>query len=225
MTEEEIVRKELKKTLRTSQKLFHLLFKKNKPGTTKQNWAYFLFFSPQPPPTYEESIRQSVELTYDIFPSCLDISPPQCIYARSNVTNPVRSDGTVLSVWRRLSASAARRRGEFGSFKHGVDDWFIAGCFTLTGRSYSSDGPTKEELHTTQGLNSCSWPRLNVVKSGRLTRRTLDVERNNEVAGTPAATTGLKRFLQREPSFAHDFILEHLFSSAVPSPEATLSSF
>lgn len=135
-----------------------------------------------------------MELTYNIFPSCLDISPPQSIYARSNVTNPVRSDGTVLSVWRRLSASAARRRGEFGSFKNGVDDWFIAGCFTLTDRSYSSDGPTKEELHTTQGLNSCSWPRLNVVKSGRLTRRTLDVERNNEVAGTPAATTGLKRF-------------------------------
>ncbi|XP_075879855.1 uncharacterized protein LOC142886675 isoform X2 [Nelusetta ayraudi] len=52
----------------------------------------------EPPPTYEESIRQSVELTYDIFPSCLDISPPQSIYARSNVTNPVRSDGTVLSV-------------------------------------------------------------------------------------------------------------------------------
>ncbi|KAG7243711.1 hypothetical protein INR49_011268 [Caranx melampygus] len=34
----------------------------------------------EPPPSYEESIRQSVELPYNILPSSLDISPPQSIY-------------------------------------------------------------------------------------------------------------------------------------------------
>lgn len=95
-----------------------------------------------------------------------------------------------MPVWRRLSARAARRRRETCSFKTRVD-WLI---HHWTDRS--PDGPTKEELHATQGKNSCSWPCLNVfVKSGRLTRRRLDVAGHREVAGTPAATTGSKRFV------------------------------
>ncbi|XP_026180584.1 uncharacterized protein LOC113140795 [Mastacembelus armatus] len=37
----------------------------------------------EPPPTYEESIRQSVELPYNILSSSLDISPPQSIYTNT----------------------------------------------------------------------------------------------------------------------------------------------
>ncbi|XP_038552788.1 uncharacterized protein LOC119886245 isoform X2 [Micropterus salmoides] len=56
----------------------------------------------EPPPTYEESIRQSVELPYHIHSSGLDISPPQSIYTSTgpNTHHPVSSDtnSTVLPV-------------------------------------------------------------------------------------------------------------------------------
>ncbi|KAM4531686.1 uncharacterized protein PAE49_023829 [Odontesthes bonariensis] len=39
----------------------------------------------EPPPTYEESIRQSVELPYSILSSSLDISPPQSCYTNTGL--------------------------------------------------------------------------------------------------------------------------------------------
>ncbi|KAG7505848.1 hypothetical protein JOB18_041309 [Solea senegalensis] len=51
----------------------------------------------EPPPSYEESVRQSVELPYNILSSGLDISPPQSIYTnmgadiQSETSHPVNS--------------------------------------------------------------------------------------------------------------------------------------
>ncbi|XP_058509165.1 uncharacterized protein si:ch73-364h19.1 isoform X5 [Solea solea] len=51
----------------------------------------------EPPPSYEESVRQSVELPYNILSSSLDISPPQSIYTnmgadiQSETSHPVNS--------------------------------------------------------------------------------------------------------------------------------------
>ncbi|XP_068584171.1 uncharacterized protein si:ch73-364h19.1 isoform X2 [Cebidichthys violaceus] len=42
----------------------------------------------EPPPTYEESIRHSVELPYDILSSSRDISPPQSIYTSTGPDTP-----------------------------------------------------------------------------------------------------------------------------------------
>ncbi|XP_071768039.1 uncharacterized protein LOC139921648 [Centroberyx gerrardi] len=42
----------------------------------------------EPPPTYEESIRQSVELPYNILSSNLDISHPQTVYPAHADTGP-----------------------------------------------------------------------------------------------------------------------------------------
>ncbi|XP_023256807.1 uncharacterized protein LOC111651088 isoform X2 [Seriola lalandi dorsalis] len=60
----------------------------------------------EPPPSYEESIRQSVELPYNILSSSLDVSPPQSIYTdtgpdiQTDTPHPVNPDtnGTVLPV-------------------------------------------------------------------------------------------------------------------------------
>ncbi|XP_037647049.1 uncharacterized protein si:ch73-364h19.1 isoform X1 [Sebastes umbrosus] len=56
----------------------------------------------EPPPTYEESIRQSMELPYNILSSSLDISLPQSIYTNTgpDTPHPVNSDtsSTVLPV-------------------------------------------------------------------------------------------------------------------------------
>ncbi|XP_035511179.1 uncharacterized protein si:ch73-364h19.1 [Morone saxatilis] len=48
----------------------------------------------EPPPTYEESIRQSLELPYNILSSSLDISSPQSIYTNTgpDTPHPVSSD-------------------------------------------------------------------------------------------------------------------------------------
>ncbi|XP_059204225.1 uncharacterized protein si:ch73-364h19.1 [Centropristis striata] len=56
----------------------------------------------EPPPTYEESIRQSMELPYNILSSSLDISSPPSIYTHTvpDTPHPVSSDtsSTVLPV-------------------------------------------------------------------------------------------------------------------------------
>ncbi|XP_034567002.1 uncharacterized protein LOC117832127 [Notolabrus celidotus] len=48
----------------------------------------------EPPPTYEESIRQSVDLPYTIFSSGVDLSSPQSFYTNAGLDEPhqVRSD-------------------------------------------------------------------------------------------------------------------------------------
>ncbi|GAA6226100.1 uncharacterized protein LOC108881039 [Lates japonicus] len=57
----------------------------------------------EPPPTYEESIRQSMELPYNILSPSLDISPPQSIYTnagadiQTNTPHP-HTNSTVLPV-------------------------------------------------------------------------------------------------------------------------------
>lgn len=83
------------------------------------NWAYkvtihvifivkHLFPPLQPPPTYEESIRQSVELPYNILSPSLDVSSPPSFYSntgaiiQTNAAHPVSSEAagnTVLPVW------------------------------------------------------------------------------------------------------------------------------
>ncbi|XP_031176918.1 uncharacterized protein si:ch73-364h19.1 isoform X2 [Sander lucioperca] len=54
----------------------------------------------EPPPTYEESIRQSMELPYNILSSSLDISPPQSIYTNTgpDTHHPVNCDNTNSTV-------------------------------------------------------------------------------------------------------------------------------
>ncbi|XP_040917653.1 uncharacterized protein si:ch73-364h19.1 isoform X2 [Toxotes jaculatrix] len=60
----------------------------------------------EPPPTYEESIRQSMELPYNVLSSSLDIPPPQSIHTstgpdiQTHAPHPVNSDtnSTVLPV-------------------------------------------------------------------------------------------------------------------------------
>lgn len=70
----------------------------------------------QPPPTYEESVRQSMELPYNIFPSNLDISPPPSIHNNTgpDAPHPVSPDtnGPVPPVWFWSSAPAARWKGK-----------------------------------------------------------------------------------------------------------------
>lgn len=134
----------------------------------KRFYFFSLFLSPQPPPTYEESIRQSVEVPYNIFPSCLGISPPQNIYTGSDTPNPVSSDSTFLPVWHWSSASDAQWRKDFGSFTtgggtrlKGFSDWswldlshklIHTMLMDLQSRDKTvNDGATKEELQTTQG--------------------------------------------------------------------------
>ena len=75
----------------------------------------------QPPPTYEESIRQSVELPYTILSSSLDFPPPpQSVYtntAVANTSHPASSDtnSTALPVWPGSSDPTARWEGTFDS--------------------------------------------------------------------------------------------------------------
>ncbi|XP_034394714.1 uncharacterized protein LOC117734624 isoform X2 [Cyclopterus lumpus] len=56
----------------------------------------------EPPPTYEESVRHSVELPYNILSSSLDASPPQSIYTtwRPDTPPPITCDSNsnVLTV-------------------------------------------------------------------------------------------------------------------------------
>lgn len=142
----------------------------------KRFYFFSLFLSPQPPPTYEESIRQSVEVPYNIFPSCLGISPPQNIYTGSDTPNPVSSDSTFLPVWHWSSASDAQWRKDFGSFTtgggtrlKGFSDWswldlshklIHTTLMDLQSRDKTvNDGATKEE-HS--GKDTFSWARLNV---------------------------------------------------------------
>lgn len=57
----------------------------------------FLFFFLQPPPTYEESIRQSVELPYNIFSPGVDILHPQTFYSNAGTVDPTDTDRQLSS--------------------------------------------------------------------------------------------------------------------------------
>lgn len=74
----------------------------------------FVLFFLQPPPTYEESIRQSVELPYNILSSGPDTSPPQSVYSNTgpDTPHPVSSDTncTVLPVWKKLDTDGVTQR-------------------------------------------------------------------------------------------------------------------
>ncbi|KAK5914276.1 hypothetical protein CgunFtcFv8_008731 [Champsocephalus gunnari] len=54
----------------------------------------------EPPPTYEESVRHSIELPYNILSSNLDLSFPQSIFTNTDTPHPINSDSnsTVLPV-------------------------------------------------------------------------------------------------------------------------------
>lgn len=164
-----------------------------------------------------------MELPYNIFPSCLDISPPQGVYAGSDIPNHVGSDGTVLPVWRRLSARAARQRREFGSFKTEWIDRFVTGGFVQTDRS--SDGPDQrggaaQPLRERTPAADHVW-----MLSGRLRSRTQDAAGLSEVAGTPAATTGWKALCKGSRRWLTILSLNACFLQPSPSPEARLASF
>lgn len=70
--------------------------------------SVYLLFLLQPPPTYEESICQSVELPRNIFTSNLEVSPPRSIYnsVGPNTPHPVTP---ALPVWCRSGALTAQR--------------------------------------------------------------------------------------------------------------------
>ncbi|XP_029294096.1 uncharacterized protein LOC115012558 [Cottoperca gobio] len=50
----------------------------------------------EPPPTYEESTRQSVELPYNILSSSLDVSFPQSIFTNTDTPHPLNSDSSAV---------------------------------------------------------------------------------------------------------------------------------
>lgn len=76
---------------------------------------------------------------------------------------------------------------EFGRFK--TESITDSSLDVSRGRIDYLMDQTKEELHTTQGKN-CSWARFECCEEWR----TQDAAGRSEVAGTPAAATGLKRF-------------------------------
>lgn len=181
-------------------------------------FSFSLFFPAQPPPTYEESIRQSVEVPYNIFPSCLGISPPQSTYTGSDTPHPVCSDSTVLPVWHWSSASDAQWRKDFGSFTTGggtrlrvsvIDhDWiFHTNWFIWRWWTYSRE---TEQRTMEEPKRSCTLLREGHLQLGTFECQkagfrgnTLDVN-INKVAGTPRREQGYDIF-QRGTSFIHDF--------------------
>lgn len=131
------------------------------PDECKHTVSKFLL---QPPPTYEESIRQSVELPYNIFPSNLDSSPPPSVYNNTGPDSPrpvsSDTDSPVLPVWFRLSVQLPPRIGKTSYL--GLYRWLdspkesenqrliMMGSFTQTDWVWRTDdnGAAKEEPHT-----------------------------------------------------------------------------
>lgn len=135
----------------------------------------------QPPPTYEESIRQSMVLPYNILSSGLDISPRQSVYTGPepgiNVTRPPGS--SVLPVWRCLEPQSLHR---------------------CEGNHYKASEPTMTESITraasdTSRLTSCwrSWTHLNVKKQRHehYLRWLVHLETDTEVKYTKKGTREL----------------------------------